>query len=130
MESLSHFLYLMFRCDRRYDGKFGKFGNFVGTKHTQRERARRVGARAGAVTATLGPGGGFKKGSYPDLRVAATAAAAQHGPRGSRERDAGAAAHASDACAGAPQQGLEGRVAGTGTGPVRGQRIRFGGFSA
>ena len=24
----------MFRCDRRCDGKFGKFENFVGTKHT------------------------------------------------------------------------------------------------
>ena len=31
---MSHLLYLMFRCDKGYDGKFGKFGNFVGTKHT------------------------------------------------------------------------------------------------
>ena len=31
---MGHLLYLMFRCDRGYDGKFGKFGNFVGTKHT------------------------------------------------------------------------------------------------
>ena len=27
----------MFRCDRRCDGCDGKFGNFVGTKHTQRK---------------------------------------------------------------------------------------------
>ena len=32
---MDHLLYLMFRCDRRCDGKFGKFENFVGTKHTQ-----------------------------------------------------------------------------------------------
>ena len=31
---MGHLLYLMFRCDRGCDGKFGKFGNFVGTKHT------------------------------------------------------------------------------------------------
>ena len=30
---MSHLLYLMFRCDRGCDGKFGKF---VGTKHTPR----------------------------------------------------------------------------------------------
>ena len=34
---MSHLLYLMFRCDRRCDGKFGKFENFVGTKHTHRQ---------------------------------------------------------------------------------------------
>ena len=28
---MDYLLYLMFRCDRRCDGKFG---NFVGTKHT------------------------------------------------------------------------------------------------
>ena len=33
---MGHLLYLIFRCDRRCDGKFGKFGNFVGTKHTPR----------------------------------------------------------------------------------------------
>ena len=31
---MGHLLYLIFRFDRRCDGKFGKFGNFVGTKHT------------------------------------------------------------------------------------------------
>ena len=31
---MGYLLYLMFRCDRRCDGKFGKFGNFVVTKHT------------------------------------------------------------------------------------------------
>jgi len=31
---MGHLLYLMFRCDRGCDGKFGKFRNFVGTKHT------------------------------------------------------------------------------------------------
>ena len=31
---MGHLLYLMFRCDRGCDGKFEKFGNFVGTKHT------------------------------------------------------------------------------------------------
>ena len=31
---MGHLLYLMFRCDRGCDGKFGKFGSFVGTKHT------------------------------------------------------------------------------------------------
>ena len=31
---MCHLLYLMFRCDRGCDGKFEKFGNFVGTKHT------------------------------------------------------------------------------------------------
>jgi len=34
---MGHLLYLMFRCDRGCDGKFGKFGIFVGTKHTPRE---------------------------------------------------------------------------------------------
>ena len=31
---MDYLLYLMFRCDRRCDGCDGKFGNFVGTKHT------------------------------------------------------------------------------------------------
>ena len=31
---MSYLLYLMFRCDKRCDGCDGKFGNFVGTKHT------------------------------------------------------------------------------------------------
>ena len=31
---MGHLLYIMFRCDRGCDGKFGKFGNFVGSKHT------------------------------------------------------------------------------------------------
>ena len=30
---MSYLLYLIFRCDRGCDGKFGKFENFVGTKH-------------------------------------------------------------------------------------------------
>ena len=34
---MSYLLYLMFRCDRRCDGCDGKFGNFVGTKHTHDE---------------------------------------------------------------------------------------------
>jgi len=29
---MGYLLYLMFRCDRRYDGCDGKFGNFVRTK--------------------------------------------------------------------------------------------------
>ena len=33
---MGYLLYLMFRCDRRCDGCDGKFGNFVGTKHTPR----------------------------------------------------------------------------------------------
>ena len=32
---MGYLLYLMFRCDRRCDGKFG---NFVGTKHTQKRK--------------------------------------------------------------------------------------------
>jgi len=32
---MSYLLYLMFRCDKRCDGCDGKFGNFVGTKHTR-----------------------------------------------------------------------------------------------
>ena len=35
---MSYLLYLMFRCDRRCDGCDGKFGNFVGTKHTLRRK--------------------------------------------------------------------------------------------
>ena len=31
---MSYLLYLMFRCNSRCDGCDGKFGNFVGTKHT------------------------------------------------------------------------------------------------
>ena len=31
---MGHLLYLMFWCDMGCDGKFGNFGNFVGTKHT------------------------------------------------------------------------------------------------
>ena len=31
---MSYLLYLMFRCDSECDGKFEKFGNFVGSKHT------------------------------------------------------------------------------------------------
>jgi len=31
---MCYLLYLMFRCDRRCDRCDGKFGNFVGTKHT------------------------------------------------------------------------------------------------
>ena len=36
---MCYLLYLMFRCDRRCDGCDGKFGNFVGTKHTLRTKA-------------------------------------------------------------------------------------------
>ena len=31
---MGYLLYLMFRCDWRYNGCDGKFGNLVGTKHT------------------------------------------------------------------------------------------------
>ena len=31
---MSYLLYLIFRCDKKYDGCDEKFGNFVGTKHT------------------------------------------------------------------------------------------------
>ena len=31
---MGYLLYLMFRCDRRCDRCDGKFGNFMGTKHT------------------------------------------------------------------------------------------------
>ena len=32
---MGHLLYLMIRCDRGCDEKFGKFGNFVVSKHTR-----------------------------------------------------------------------------------------------
>ena len=42
---MSYLLYLMFRCDRRCDGCDGKFGNFVGTKHTHRAIERQISAQ-------------------------------------------------------------------------------------
>ena len=49
---MDHLLYLMFRCDRECDGKFG---NFVGTKHTptrrrEGERGRGFMALASAIS--------------------------------------------------------------------------------
>ena len=40
----------MFRCDRGCDGKFGKFRNFVGTKHTPYGRAEELQGEGYAVT--------------------------------------------------------------------------------
>ena len=39
---MDYLIYLIFRCDRRCDGKFG---NFVGTKHTQRDNPCKLGTR-------------------------------------------------------------------------------------
>ena len=67
---MSHLLYLMFRCDRGCDGKFGKFGNFVGSKHTQEEVCRRgerhyvqkMTGKGGALAARgWGCGGGIRE---------------------------------------------------------------------
>ena len=38
---MGHLLYLMFRCDRRCDGKFG---NFVGTEHSPSRKCEDVSA--------------------------------------------------------------------------------------
>ena len=48
---MNYLLYLIFRCDRRCDRKFGKFGNFVGTKHTLCVKTR--GDRSVSLSATL-----------------------------------------------------------------------------
>ena len=50
---MSYLLYLMFRCDKRCDGKFGKFRNFVATKHTLR-RPWHGGEEESTATATGG----------------------------------------------------------------------------
>ena len=46
---MGHLLYLMFRCNRGCDGKFGKFENFVASKHTQCCACPPVTPRAGGA---------------------------------------------------------------------------------
>ena len=68
---MGHLLYLMFRCDRGCDGKFGKCGNFVETKHTHRtsRKYRTDRRRVRQVILTLFEGRRGRGGHRPTAAV-------------------------------------------------------------